>query len=143
MATFRRLNDGTRYYGLTWQGWLAAVVAGALLYVAVRFSPLGYKPTITLALFAIAAAGVLLFSLSGQAIGPGRYVVAIVRWRLGPGRYVAPDAEHPVTGGVLVDAVPLALAEHVEAISWWQPDHPLVATNGHRPHEHDSPSGTG
>ncbi len=21
MRTFRRLNDGARYYGLTWQGW--------------------------------------------------------------------------------------------------------------------------
>lgn len=123
MQTFRRLNDGTRYYGLTWRGWLAATVAGGLLYLSVRFSPLGYKPTITLTLFVMAAAGVALYAVGGQALGPGRYVLAIVRWRFGPAAFIAPDAQHPVDGGgVLVDAVPLMLDEGSENVAWWRVD---------------------
>jgi hypothetical protein len=130
MPTFRRLNDGTRYYGLTWRGWLALSVGGGVLYLAVRCSPLGYRPTITLTLFAITAAAMALYALSGQALGPGRYVMAIVRWWLGPARFVAPDAEHTVTGGVLVDAVPLVLVDAGEQLAWWQPDAPARQLNG-------------
>lgn len=123
MQTFRRLNDGTRYYGLTWRGWLAASVAGGLLYLSVRLSPLSYKPTITLTLFVMAAAGVALYAVGGQALGPGRYVLAIMRWRFGPVTFVAPDAEQPVNGGgVLVDAVPVVLADSTDELAWWQVD---------------------
>ena len=38
--TLRRLDDGTRYYSLTWRQWAAALTGGGLLYLAVRFSPL-------------------------------------------------------------------------------------------------------
>lgn len=122
MQTFRRLNDGTRYYGMTWRGWLTASVAGGLLYVSVRLSPLGYKPTITLTLFVMAAAGIALYAVSGQALGPGRYVAAIIRWRFGPAQFVAADAERPVSGGVVVDAVPLLLADSTDELAWWQAD---------------------
>jgi hypothetical protein len=143
MPTFRRLNDGTRYYGLTWRGWLAAAVGGGLLYLSVRFSPLSYKPTITLTLFAMAAAGVALYAISGQALGPGRYLLAIVRWRLGPARFVAPDDEYPVSGGVLVDAVPLILAESTDELAWWRVDTaaPAVIDGGaDRLHDTESPA---
>ncbi len=139
MQTFRRLNDGTRYYGLTWRGWLTATIAAGLLYLAVRFSPLSHKPTITLTLFVMAATGTALHAVSGQALGPGRYVLAIVRWRFGPASFVAPDAQHPVSGGVIVDAVPLLLAGSDDA-AWWQPEvpgttaapNPTVAANPSR-----------
>jgi len=138
MQTFRRLNDGTRYYGMTWQGWLAAALAGGVLYVSVRFSPLSYKPTITLTLFVMAAAGVALYAVGGQALGPGRYVLAIVRWRFGPAHFLAPDAEEPVSGGVIVDAVPLVLADSTEDAAWWQLDSAPPVTNGGGAAAHDT-----
>jgi hypothetical protein len=123
------LDDGTRYYGLTWRGWLAGGAAGGVLYGAVRVSPLGYRPTITLTLFVLAAAGVVLFAVSGQALGPGRYVAALARWRCGPVRFVAPDAVTRVRGGVIVDVAPLVLAGHADEAAWWHPDdHQPVAT---------------
>jgi len=122
MHAFRRLNDGTRYYGLTWQRWLALGLAGGVLYAAVRVSPLGYRPTITLTLFTLAAAGMALYSVGGQALGPGRYIAAFVRWRCGSTRFVAPDATTPVTGGVIVDALPLLLAGRVDETAWWPED---------------------
>lgn len=141
MQTFRRLNDGTRYYGLTWRGWLAAGTAGGLLYLAVRFSPLSYKPTISITLLVMTAAGMALYAVSGQALGPGRYVLAVIRWRLGPAQFWAPDEhDQAVTGGVLVDAVPLALAYASQDQSWWRSDDadPLVNANGRVSHETES-----
>jgi hypothetical protein len=119
MRTFRRLNDGARYYGLTWQGWLALGVAGAVLYGAVRVSPLGSRPTITLTLFALVAAGMVVYAVSGQALGPGRYIAAFVRWRCGPGSF---DAAAPVRGGVVVDVVALVLAGGADETAWWPDD---------------------
>ena len=74
MRTFRRLNDPERYYGLSWRGWLAAGAGGGILYLAVRVSPLGLRPTITIVVLALAFVGVILHGLSGQAIGPARYL---------------------------------------------------------------------
>ena len=119
MRTFRRLNDGARYYGLTWQGWLALGLAGAVLYGAVRESPLGARPTITLTLFVLAAAGMVLYAVSGQALGPGRYIAAFVRWRCGPESF---DAAAPVRGGVVVDVVALVLAGGADETAWWPDD---------------------
>jgi hypothetical protein len=119
MRTFRRLNDGARYYGLTWQGWLALGLAGGVLYAAVRVSPLGSRPTITMTLFVLAAAGMVLYAISGQALGPGRYIAAFVRWRCGPASFVTAA---PVTGGVLVDVVPLVLAGGADETAWWPDD---------------------
>jgi hypothetical protein len=119
MRTFRRLNDGARYYGLTWRGWLALGLAGAVLYAAVRLSPLGSRPTITMTLFALAAASMVLYAVSGQALGPGRYIAAFVRWRCGPGSF---DAAAPVRGGVLVNVVALVLAGGADETAWWSDD---------------------
>jgi hypothetical protein len=119
MRTFRRLNDGARYYGLTWRGWLALGLAGAALYAAVRVSPLGSRLTITMMLFALTAAGMVLYAVSGQALGPGRYIAAFVRWRCGPESF---DAAAPVTGGVVVDVAPLVLAGDADETAWWPYD---------------------
>jgi len=119
MRTFRRLNDGARYYGLTWQGWLALGLAGGVLYMAVRVSPLGSRPTITMTLFVLAAAGMVLYAVSGQALGPGRYIGAFVRWRCGPRSF---DATAPVRAGVVVDVVPLVLAGGADETAWWPDD---------------------
>jgi hypothetical protein len=131
MQTFRRLNDGTRYYGLTWRGWLTTGIAGGLLYLAVRWSPLSYKPTISITLLVMTAAAMALYAVSGQALGPGRYVLAVIRWRLGPAQFRAPDEhDQPVSGGVLVDAVPLELADASPDQPWWQSNKAHLAVNG-------------
>jgi hypothetical protein len=82
MQTFRRLNDPERYYGLSWRGWLAAAGGGGLLYAAVRLSPLATKPTISITVVVLGIIASLLYGLSGQALGPGRYLAAAVAYRL-------------------------------------------------------------
>jgi len=109
MRTYRRLDEPTKYYSLSWRGWLAAGAAGGVLYGAVRLSPLGLRATVTLTLFVLAFAGMALFSLSGQALGIGRYLAAIARWRTGPKHYLSSTAAPVPRGGVLVDAIPAAL----------------------------------
>jgi hypothetical protein len=80
MQTFRRLNDPERYYGLSWRGWLFVALGGAVVYLAVRFSPLGMRPTITITVLTLALAAVILHAVSGQALGPGRYLLALYRY---------------------------------------------------------------
>lgn len=104
MRTFRRLNDPERYYGLSWRGWLSAGAAGGLLYLAVRVSPLGIRPTITIAVLALALAGVVLYGLSGQAIGPGRYLLAMIAYRRARKHLRAP--ERPDKQGLVLDSAP-------------------------------------
>jgi hypothetical protein len=107
--TFRRLNDPERYYGLSWRGWLAAGAGGGLLYVAVRVSPFGLRPTITIVVLALAFVGVILHGLSGQAIGPARYLAVMVRYRLASKTLTVP--ERPDKLGLVLDSAPDRTAE--------------------------------
>jgi hypothetical protein len=104
MRTFRRLNDPERYYGLSWRGWLGCAAGGAILYVAIRVSPLGVKPTISVTVIALAFIGTVLYGLSGQAIGPGRFLVAAIRHATSPKQLTAP--ERPDAHGLVLDAAP-------------------------------------
>jgi len=111
-ATLRRLDDGTRYYFLTWRQWLAALAGGGLLYTAVRFSPLSQKWTFTAALLGLATVAVAIMPLTGNALGLDRYLAAIVRWTLGPQQYTLAGRDaKPQRGGVLLSSVPVALVD--------------------------------
>jgi hypothetical protein len=104
MQTFRRLNDPERYYGLSWRGWLGAACAGGLLYLAITVSPLAFRPTVTITVLLLALGGVVLYGLSGQAIGPGRYLAALIGYRLCARRLVPP--ERPDRHGLVLDVPP-------------------------------------
>ena len=121
-ATLRRLDDGARYYFLTWRQWLAALGAGGLLYAAVRFSPLSQKWTFTAVLLVLALIAVAIVPLTGNALGLDRYLAAIVRWTLGPKRYAAGGTAKPLRGGVLLSSVPLTLTDAAapDRGEWWQ-----------------------
>jgi hypothetical protein len=121
MPTLRRLDDGTRYYFLTWRQWAAALAGGGLLYGAVRFSPLSQKWTFTAALLALATVAVAIMPLTGNALGLDRYLAAIVRWTLGPRQYaLAGRPGKPQRGGVLLSSIPLALVDDEvdERVDW-------------------------
>ena len=106
MQTLRRLNDPERYYGLSWRGWLGVAIAGGALYGAVRVSPLGVRPTITIVVLALAFCGVALHALGGQALGPGRHLVALLRYRVSRKLLEVPAA--PERGGLVLDTAPRA-----------------------------------
>jgi hypothetical protein len=108
VQTFRRLNDPERYYGLSWRGWLGAAAAGGVLYLAVRVSPFGAKPTITITVLVLAIVGVLLYGVSGQAIGPGRYLLAVCRYQRAHKRLITPGA--PDKRGLVLDTNPGTVA---------------------------------
>lgn len=105
--TLRRLNDRERYWGLTWPGWVAALAGGAILYGAVRLSPFGFKPTVTIVLVLLTVGGMLILGLSGQALSPGRHLLAIVAYRRSPKRWTLP-AKPDRHGLVLASAPELA-----------------------------------
>lgn len=111
METLRRLNDPERYYGLSWRGWLGVALGGGVVYGAVRVSPLGIRPTVTLVVLALAFCGVVLHALSGQALGPGRHLVVFVRYAFAPKRLELPD--RPDRGGLVLDTTPPAGSEPI------------------------------
>jgi hypothetical protein len=106
MQTLRRLNDPERYYGLSWRGWLATAVGGGVLCGAVRISPFGLRPTVTIVVLALAFCGVVLHALSGQALGPGRHLLALIRYALAP-KHLSPPTE-PERGGLVLGVAPAA-----------------------------------
>lgn len=113
MKTFRRLNDPERYYGLSWRGWLGAGAASGLLYLAVRVSPLGFRPTITITVLILTLAGMALYGLSGQAIGPGRYLLCLLSYRMADKQLTVPEA--PDKHGLVLDAAPQPPAAEFES----------------------------
>jgi len=104
MQTLRRLNDPERYYGLSWRGWLGVALGGGALYGAVRISPLGMRPTITIVVLALGFCGVALNALGGQALGPGRHLAALLRYRLSSKRLALPAT--PQRGGLVLNIAP-------------------------------------
>ncbi len=133
MQTFRRLNDGVRYNGLTIGQMFGIFVAGAMTYGAVRISPFGFKPTVTICVMVAAGATGILLALQGQAMGPGRYLMAMVRWRLGRRYYDASDQGVPKRGGVVVDFVPPELLRDAGGPIEWDDEveaHPTLSTEG-------------
>ena len=105
MRTYRRLDDPTRYYGLSWHGWLAAASAGGLLYLFVRLSPFDTRATISVVLIACVLPAMAGFAAGGQALGIGRYLAALVRWALGPKHYAPRQygGDRLPSGGIVLD----------------------------------------
>ena len=107
--TLRRLNDRERYWGLTWPAWIAAAAAGGVLYGAVKLSPFGFKPTVTIVALLIALFAMVLLGVSGQALSPGRQLQAIARYRRSPKRWELPDG--PDRRGLVLAVGPEDFAE--------------------------------
>jgi hypothetical protein len=99
--TLRRLNDRERYWGMTWPGWAAGASAGGVLYAAVRLSPFGVKPTVTIVVLLLAVAAMVVAGVSGQALSPGRQLRAILAYRRSPKQWHLGAADD--RGLVLVD----------------------------------------
>jgi small basic protein len=109
MPTLRRLDDGTRYYYLTFRQWAAALAGLALLYGAVRVSPLSHKWTFTVVLLTLSALTAVILPLTGNALGLDRYLAAIIRWAVGP-RYFTPlETLEALHGGVVLSTAPVGL----------------------------------
>ena len=123
IPTLRRLNDRERYWGMTWPGWCAAVGAGAVLYGAVKLSPFGVKPTVTIVLLLLAFGAMLVLGVSGQALSPGRHLRAIADYRRSPKRWVLP--EQPDKHGLVLTSTPEP--PHTEKLETTQAPEVLLA----------------
>ena len=102
--TLRRLNDRERYWGLTWPGWGAAAAAGGVLYGAVKLSPFGTKPTVTIAALILATIVVLVLGVSGQALSPSRQLLALFTHRRRPTQWTLRD--EPAPHGLVLSSAP-------------------------------------
>jgi hypothetical protein len=112
--TLRRLNDRERYWGLTWPAWIAAAAAGGVLYGAVKLSPFGFKPTVTIVALLIALFAMVLLGVSGQALSPGRQLRAIARYRRSPKLWTL--LAEPDKRGLVLASVPPPNVDHAEDV---------------------------
>lgn len=111
--TLRRLNDRERYWGLTWPAWTAAATCGGVLYAAIRLSPFGAKPTVTIAVLILAVIAMVVAGVAGQALSPGRQLRAIAAYRRSAKQWRLGEADE--RGLVLVRAPRLQSGELSEA----------------------------
>jgi hypothetical protein len=118
MRTFRRLDDPTRYYGLSKWGWLAVALAGGALYGFVRLSPFDVRATLSVLLIACVLPAMAAFAASGQALGAGRYLAALASWAVGPKRYAHRPDDLP-DGGIVLDGPPPDLAATNDVSAGW------------------------
>jgi hypothetical protein len=102
--TLRRLGESERWLWFTWRGWLAVLVAIGILYGAVRVSPLGFRPTVTITLLTLTTLGMLLWGLSDQALAPERYLLAVIRYKRSAKTFACP--QRPDRQGLVLDAIP-------------------------------------
>jgi len=102
--TLRRLGQSERWLWFTWRGWLAVLAGGGVLYAAVRISPLGFRATVTITLLALTTVGMVLWGLSGQALAPERYLLALLRYKRSAKTFLCP--ERPDQQGLVLDAIP-------------------------------------
>ncbi len=124
MPTLRRLDDGTRYYHLTFRQWGAVLAGLGVLYAAVRLSPLSHKWTFTVVLLTLSAITAVILPLTGNALGVDRYLAAIVRWGLGR-RYFTPiDTAWPARGGVVLVSAPALTMPAEASVNAWELDGP-------------------
>jgi hypothetical protein len=108
--TLRRLNDRERYWALTWPEWAALLAGGGLMYLAVEFSPLSTKATVSIALFVLLAGVMVVMGVSGQALSPGRQLRAITGYRSAPKLWCL--AEKPDRRGMVLDRTPFSDQDH-------------------------------
>ena len=83
---------------------------GAILYGAVRVSPFGLRATVTVVVLALAFLASIALALQGQTIGPGRYLLALYRYRRAT-KQLAPPTE-PDKHGLVLDVAPSDAVEH-------------------------------
>lgn len=102
---YRSLDEPVRFVGISLSGWIALLLAGGLGYGWLLVSPLGWRASVSVAVVALGGPACLLVLRESSTIGPGRLLVAVLRWRARPALIVAPSAERPVRrGGVRLDA---------------------------------------
>jgi hypothetical protein len=116
--TLRRLNDRERYWGMTWPSWAAVTIGGGLLYVAVRLSPFGVKPTVTIVVLLLAAVAMVIAGVSGQALSPGQQLRAIIAFRRSPKQWALTEGADQ---GLVLARAPELEPDHTDEIRFLEP----------------------
>jgi hypothetical protein len=101
---YRTLDDAVRFLGLSLAGWIGALAAAAVGYGWLLVSPLGWRPSVSVAVIALGAPTCLLVLREPSTVGPARLLLGVLRWRIRGSRLEAPDRDAITCGGVRLDA---------------------------------------
>jgi hypothetical protein len=98
---YRTLNDPSRLLGLSLGGWTTVLVAGVLGYGWLMLSPLGWRANLSVVVVGLGAPAALLLLRESSTVGPGRLLLAVLRWRIRGATIVAASEERPVLRGAI------------------------------------------
>lgn len=106
MRPLRRLDDPTTYFGLSILNWLQLSLVLGVLYVLVAVVHMPFRPVITLTLMLGGAGAVFAGQSARQALGPLRYLRALIAQRRHRRRPIAHVPGEQLTGFVRLRDVP-------------------------------------
>ena len=104
--TLRRLDDRERYWGLTWPGWLAAAPGPARCIWRSGCRPSAPSRRSRSPCSCWRSSGMVLYGVSGQALSPGRQLLAIISYRRSAKLLALADRAE--RRGLVLDAAPRA-----------------------------------
>ncbi|MDA0167165.1 hypothetical protein OM076_43295 [Solirubrobacter ginsenosidimutans] len=101
---YRTLDEPMRVLGISLTGWASLLVACGLGYAWLLISPLGWRASVSVAVVVFGGPAALLALREQSTIGPGRLLLAVVRWRLRAPMILTPAADRRTRrGGVRLD----------------------------------------
>jgi hypothetical protein len=101
LPAYRTLDDPVRFLGVSLSGWVAIALAGGLGYGWLLLSPLGWRASVSVAVVGLGGPACLLILREQTTIGPGRLLIAVLRWRLRAPVIIAPSEQRPVRRGAV------------------------------------------
>jgi hypothetical protein len=102
--SYRTLNEPTRLLSLSLGAWAATIAAAAVAYAFMRVSPLPWRLNFSTVAILLGAPLLVLILREPGTIGPGRLLVAALKWRIRPSRIVTETGATSVRGAVRLDA---------------------------------------
>jgi hypothetical protein len=123
---YRTLDDPVRFLGLSLAGWIGALVAAGVGYGWLLVSPLGWRPSVSVAVIALGGPTCLLLLREPSTVGPARLLAGVLRWRLRCPRLDASDHDATTSsGGVRLETTkpPAKPRDRRSPTSVWPSDH--------------------
>ena len=131
---YRTIDQPSQLLGLSTGTWATALLCFGVGYGWVTVSPLPFRANFSLAVILLGAPLILVMLREQTALSPGRVLAAVLRWRTRPTLLGPPALGAKVSGGVRLDAPPIAAAGVEGADLDWLDDE---AHDDHRGGDHE------
>lgn len=106
MRPLRRLDDPTTYFGLSLINWLYVASVFGVLYFLIAVAHAPFRPVVTLTCLVGGALAMLMTQSARQALGPARYLRALLAQRRHRRGLITHEPAPLLKGGVRLRELP-------------------------------------